>query len=107
MYVRNASFIVRWLVTYADRCLAAYVLRIRSRFRGSVDGRLFSFSSSFFFFFFSPSSGLSYVICVYMCVWMGVYVLCFIRLLYVSCCARERTFSSRWENGLFSFVYLT
>lgn len=61
------------------------------------------------FFSFPPPSR-----CVYVCGWVSCVcvcvrsVCCFMRvLLCVSCCARERTFSSKSENGLFSFVYLT
>lgn len=105
LYVRNASFIV--MARYVRRSLSC---RIRLRpFAFSRFGRWNSlhfplfvlFFLVFFFFLFSPSSRCR--------VWyVYVYIrVCFMRVLCVSCCARERTFSSRWENGLFSFVYLT
>lgn len=104
LYVRNASFIV--MARYVRRSLSCRIrlrlrlrLRfVRSRFRGSVDGILFSFSSSFssFFliFFFSPSSVCRVGYVGYVCVRVCIYV-CFMRVLCVSCCAREQTFSSR------------
>lgn len=103
LYVRNASFIV--MARYVRRSLSC---RIRLRpFAFSQFGRwiLFSPSSlrSFLSSFFSSSPPPLCVVCdTCMCIYV-----CFMRVLCVSCCARERTFSSRWENGLFSFVYLT
>lgn len=101
LYVRNASFIV--MARYVRRSLSC---RIRLRpFAFSRFGRwiLFSpFPPLRFFFLLLPLLSVSCVrrVCVYTCV-------LYMRVLGVSCCARERTFSSRWENGLFSFVYLT
>jgi len=104
LYVRNASFIV--MARYVRRSLSC---RIRLRpFAFSRFGRWILFSPSplrsFLSSFFSSSSPPP--LCVVCDTCMCIYV-CFMRVLCVSCCARERTFSSRWENGLFSFVYLT
>lgn len=90
LYVRNASFIV--MARYVRRSLSCCI-RLRP-FAFSRFGRCNSLLFPLFVLLFLVFSSSPPPLCIVCGMCMCIYV-CFMRVLCVSCCARERTFSSR------------